>query len=166
MADKSASTRPWPSVYTRCDTSASWMSWHQRCHDSSKTIKDQKVGSGPVPSHIHPFPKIVGIICHSWTYEITQPIWHSGKESTRNARDPGGVSSIPGPGRSHGVGNSSPLQYFPVFSRLQSMGSHRVGHDWSNLAAVAAASILAWEIPWTEDPGGLQPMGSQKSDTT
>ena len=20
-------------------------------------------------------------------------------------------------------------------------------------------SILAWEIPWTEDPGGLQPMG-------
>ena len=22
-------------------------------------------------------------------------------------------------------------------------------------------SILAWEIPWTEEPGGLQPMGSQ-----
>ena len=21
--------------------------------------------------------------------------------------------------------------------------------------------ILAWEIPWTEEPGGLQPMGSQ-----
>ena len=27
-------------------------------------------------------------------------------------------------------------------------------------------SILAWEIPWTEEPGGLQPMGSQESDTT
>ena len=26
------------------------------------------------------------------------------------------------------------------------------------------ASILAWEIPWTEEPGGLQSMGSQKSD--
>ena len=25
-------------------------------------------------------------------------------------------------------------------------------------------SILAWEIPWTEDPGGLQPMGSQELD--
>ena len=24
------------------------------------------------------------------------------------------------------------------------------------------ASILAWRIPWTEDPGGLQFMGSQK----
>ena len=21
------------------------------------------------------------------------------------------------------------------------------------------SSILAWEIPWTEEPGGLQPMG-------
>ena len=28
------------------------------------------------------------------------------------------------------------------------------------------SSILAWKIPWTEEPGGLQPMGSQESDTT
>ena len=27
------------------------------------------------------------------------------------------------------------------------------------------SSILAWEIPWTEKPGGLQSMGSQKSQT-
>ena len=27
------------------------------------------------------------------------------------------------------------------------------------------SSILAWEIPWTEKPGGLQSMGSQKSWT-
>ena len=70
---------------------------------------------------------------------------------------------------------------------LLSMGSHRVGHDWSDLAAAAAArsvknlpavqeirvqfvsqedplekematqsSILAWRIPWTEEPGRLQ----------
>ena len=26
-------------------------------------------------------------------------------------------------------------------------------------------SILAWETPWTEEPGGLQPLGSQKSWT-
>ena len=25
------------------------------------------------------------------------------------------------------------------------------------------SSILAWEIPWTEEPGGLQSMVSQKS---
>ena len=24
------------------------------------------------------------------------------------------------------------------------------------------ASILAWEIPWTEEPGGLESMGSQR----
>ena len=28
------------------------------------------------------------------------------------------------------------------------------------------SSILAWRIPWTEEPGGLQSMGSQELDTT
>ena len=28
------------------------------------------------------------------------------------------------------------------------------------------SSILAWEIPWTEEPGGLQSMGCKESDTT
>ena len=29
------------------------------------------------------------------------------------------------------------------------------------------SNILAWEIPWTEEPGGLQSMGSKKeSDMT
>ena len=28
------------------------------------------------------------------------------------------------------------------------------------------SSILVREIPWTEEPGGLQLMGSQESDTT
>ena len=27
------------------------------------------------------------------------------------------------------------------------------------------SSILTWKIPWTEDPGGLQPMRSQELDT-
>ena len=27
------------------------------------------------------------------------------------------------------------------------------------------SSILAWEIPWTEEPRGLPSMGSQKSQT-
>ena len=27
-------------------------------------------------------------------------------------------------------------------------------------------SILAWEIPWTEEPGGLWSMGHKESDTT
>ena len=28
------------------------------------------------------------------------------------------------------------------------------------------SSILAWEVPWTEEPGGLQSMGFQGSDTS
>ena len=53
---------------------------------------------------------------------------------------------------------------------LLSMRSHRVGHDWSDLAAAdwwekamaPYSSTLAWKIPWTEDPGGLQSMGSRR----
>ena len=30
---------------------------------------------------------------------------------------------------------------------------------------VTHSSILAWEIPWTEKRGGLQPIVSQKSQT-
>ena len=30
----------------------------------------------------------------------------------------------------------------------------------------AHSSVLAWRIPWTEEPGGLQSMGTQESDTT
>ena len=59
----------------------------------------------------------------------------NGKASACNAEDPG---SIPGLGRSPGEGNGNPLQYscleIPWMEDpggLQSMGSHRVGHDWA-----------------------------------
>ena len=35
---------------------------------------------------------------------------------------------------------------------------------WEDLLVeemAAHSSILAWRIPWTEEPGGLQPVGSQ-----
>ena len=41
--------------------------------------------------------------------------------------------------------------------------------DWEDLLEKEMAthsSILAWKITWTEKPGGLQFMGSQKADTT
>ena len=37
--------------------------------------------------------------------------------------------------------------------------------DWEDLLEKGMAthsSILAWRIPWTEEPGGLQSMGSQR----
>ena len=60
------------------------------------------------------------------------PQWPSSKESACHAGDTVDVGSIPGLGRSPGGGNGN------------------------------QSSILAWRIPWTEEPGGLQSMESQR----
>jgi len=36
------------------------------------------------------------------------------------------------------------------------------GEDSLEKRMATHSSILAWRIPWTEQPGGLQPMGSQR----
>ena len=54
------------------------------------------------------------------------------KNPPANAGDLRGMDSIPGSG--------DPLE--------EGMATH--------------SSILAWRIPWTEEPGGLQSMGSQR----
>ena len=46
-------------------------------------------------------------------------------------------------------------------TRVQSLGSE----DPLEKEMATHSSILAWRIPWTEEPGGLQSMGSQKSLT-
>ena len=35
--------------------------------------------------------------------------------------------------------------------------------DPLKLEMATHCNILAWEIPWTEEPGGLQSMGSQRA---
>ena len=42
--------------------------------------------------------------------------------------------------------------------QVQSLG----GEDPLEKAMATLSSILAWRIPWTEDPGGLQSIGSQR----
>ena len=56
----------------------------------------------------------------------------AGSDGKESACNVGDLGSIPGSRRSPGEGNGNPLQ------------------------------ILAWEIPWTEEPGGLQSTGSQR----
>ena len=58
------------------------------------------------------------------------------KNLPANAGDTGDVGSIPGSGR----------------SPEEEMATH--------------SSILAWRIPWTEEPGRLQSMDHKESDTT
>ena len=49
---------------------------------------------------------------------------------------------------------------------MQDMRVQSLGRDNPPEKEMATySSILAWRIPWTEEPGGLQSMGSQKSRT-
>ena len=40
------------------------------------------------------------------------------------------------------------------------------GEDPLEKEMATHSSIFAWRIPWSEEPGGLQSMGSQELDTT
>ena len=79
---------------------------------------------------------------------------------------------IPGSGRSSGEGIDYPLQYSwaslvvqtvknpPAMQEtwVQSLGLE----DPLEEGMATHSSILAWKIPWTEEPGGLQSMGWQR----
>ena len=43
-------------------------------------------------------------------------------------------------------------------TRVQSLGQE----DPLKEEMATHSTVLAWEIPWTEEPGGLQPMGLQR----
>ena len=95
------------------------------------------------------------------------------KGSACNAGDP---SSIPGLGTSAGEGIGYPLQYswaslvaqpvknLPAILEtwVQSLG----WEDSLEKGKATHSSILAWRIPWTEEPGRLQSMGLQELDPT
>ena len=50
---------------------------------------------------------------------------------------------------------------------MQEMLVRTLGQEDPLEEGVAAhSSILAWRIPWTEEPGGLQSMGHKESDMT
>ena len=47
-------------------------------------------------------------------------------------------------------------------TQVQSLGQE----DTLEKEMATHSSILAWRIPWTEEPGGLHPRGQKDSDTT
>ena len=86
-----------------------------------------------------------------------------------SARDPG---SIPGSRIFPEEGNGNPLQYSCLEN---SMGrgawratvhvvtkTEQLTNNFLELEMVTHSSFLAWRIPWAEEPGGLQSIGSQK----
>ena len=63
--------------------------------------------------------------------------------------------------------NGSVIKNLPVKQKMQEIQVRSL--DWEDPLEeeiATHASILAWKIPWTEEPGRLQSVGSQKSDTT
>ena len=93
----------------------------------------------------------------------------AGKESACDAGDP---SLIPGLGRSTGEGIGYPLQYSWASLVAQTVKNPPAtwqtwvrSLDWEDppeKGMVTHSNTLAWRIPWTEEPGGLQSIGSQR----
>ena len=63
-----------------------------------------------------------------------------------------------------GLPGSSLVKNLPAKqeTQVQSLGRE----DPMEKAMATHSSILAWEIPWIEEPGRLLSMGSQELDTT
>ena len=93
----------------------------------------------------------------------------AGEESVCNAGDP---SSIPRSGRSSGEGIGYPFHYFGASLVAQMIKNPPAMQEtwvqslgWENPLEKEMAihsSTLAWKTPWTEEPGRLQSVGSQR----
>ena len=96
----------------------------------------------------------------------------AGKKSACNAGDPGSISMS---GRFPEEGKGYPLQYSRAslvaqmvknLPAMQETWVRSLGQkDLLEKAMATHSSILAWRIPWTEEPGRLQSEGLQKGDT-
>jgi len=59
--------------------------------------------------------------------------------------------------------SGSVVKNLPVVQETQEMMVCYLGlEDPLEEGMATHSSILAWRIPWTEEPGGLQSMGSQR----
>ena len=111
----------------------------------------------------------VYIFIHTYTHIWGFPDGSVGKESACNAGNP---SLIPGSGRSPGEGTGYPLQY--SWASLVAQMVKNLPAVWETWVwkdpcedplekgKATHSSILAWRILWTEEPSGLQSMGSQR----
>ena len=108
--------------------------------------------------------------------DITIPGGSEGKEFTCSVGD---LGSVPRLGRSLGEGNGYPLQYSCLGKSMDRGAWQATVHgvaksqtqQWLSLSLVyyisekamaTHSSTVVWEIPWTEEPGKLQSMGSRR----
>ena len=118
---------------------------------------------------IHAYIYICMYIIFQILFIMGSPGCSDHKES---AYDTGDLGSTPGLGRSPGEGIGYPLQYSwasLVAQMVKNLPAMRetwvqsLGWDYPLEKRMATCSyILAWRIPWTEEPGGLLSMGSHR----
>ena len=100
--------------------------------------------------------------------ELHDEIISSNKNRNVNAGDIRDMGSIPGSGRFPGGGHSNPLQYSCLWripwteepGGLRSMGSQRVGHDWSNSACACTHTHTHTHTHTTNNNGKVYIMQS------
>ena len=75
-------------------------------------------------------------------------------------------ASFPSWSQASRLGNSKSLEGGSVVKNLpamQEMRAQSLGQeDPLEVGMATHSSVLAWRIPWTEEPGGLQSMGLQR----
>ena len=65
------------------------------------------------------------------------------------------------------IGNSLAAQLVKNLPAVEETRVQSLGQEGPlEMEMITHSSILACKIPWTEEPGGLQTMGSQESDMT
>ena len=85
-------------------------------------------------------------LCLIWNINKNLPQWLSGEESSFSAGDAGDRGSLD-------------LTHVAQETWVQSLGQE----DPLEEEMATHSNILAWRIPWTEEPGGLQSTGLQLS---
>ena len=67
------------------------------------------------------------------------------------------------PGASvHGISQARILEWVPSLEDLSGPGIELTSPALAEKAMAPHSSTLAWKIPWTKEPGGLQSMGSRR----
>ena len=112
----------------------------------------------PPPAHKHPTPRALSSSSITLGLLLLVPCSHRCRQTSPWAR----ICQSPPP-RAWASLKAQMVKNLPAMQEtgVGSLG----GEDPLEKGMAPHSSILAWRIPWTEGPGGQQPMGSQKSWT-
>ena len=123
-----------------------WVDWcggqaYQSLDQGLPDTSGKKIASEKMPASLSPN---LSRKCHSWVL-----IYESALTQNRQATSP----VVHCPPSSAGDGGSIPGR-----------GTNKI--PWGRKWHPNPSHVLAWKIPWTEEPGGLQCMGVAESDMT